>query len=286
MKILVTSDLSAGSSRAVERAFHLARQLEAELRILHVVDTALPSRLSEHALTFARETLEQQAAPLSERSGVVPAIEVVGGDPRLELAARARDWGAHMVVVGVHRRRTFELSGFARSTAGALLSALRRPMLIAQAEVTGDYGNAVVGVDFSVFSRPAIRWARKLAPHGTLTLVHAYQVPFKPYMGGEEYAAEFAYAERLEFDSFIAEEMEWLTERARAAGIPVEAIVKQVREGAAPEVLRQAVAETGADLAVVGTHGRTGLMKALLGSVAAELVTDPPCDLLIVPARD
>jgi universal stress protein E len=286
MKIVVTSDLSAGSSRAMERAFHLARQLQGELRILHVVDTALPSRLSDHARAFAQETLEQQAGPLAERTGIVPTIEVVGGDPRLELAARARDWGAHMLVAGVHRRRTFELFNFAGSTAGTVFAALRRPMLIVRNEVSGDYAQAVVGVDFSVFSRPAIRWARKLAPAGTLTLVHAYQVPFKPYMGGEEYAAEFAYAERLEFDSFIAEEMEWLTERARAAGIPVEAIVKQVREGAPAQVLRETVTETGADLAVVGTHGRTGLMKAILGSVAADLVKDPPTDLLIVPARD
>jgi universal stress protein E len=286
MKIVVASDLSAGSSRAMERAFHLARQLQGEVKILHVVDTALPSRLSDHALDFARDTLEQQAAPLSERTGIVPLIEVVGGDPRLELATRARDWGAHMVVVGVHRRRNFELFNFAGSTPGLLFTALRRPMLLAQNEVKGDYGHAVVGVDFSIFSRPAIRWARKLAPSGSLTLLHAYQVPFKPYMGGEEYAAEFAYAERLEFDAFIAEEMEWLTERARAAGVPVEAIEKRVREGAPAQLLRETVVETGADLAVVGTHGRTGLMKAILGSVAADLVKDPPTDLLIVPARD
>jgi nucleotide-binding universal stress UspA family protein len=286
LKIVVASDLSDGSARAIRRAFRLAARLDGEIRVVHVVDTALPSRLSTHALEVARETLQAQCGPLEAETGISGSIDVVGGDPRLELVARARAFGAELVVVGVHRRRNFELFNFAGSTPGLLFTALRRPMLLVQNEVETDYARVVVGVDFSIFSRPAIRWARRLAPLGELRLVHGYQIPFRPYLGGEEYAEDYAYAERMELDAFLAEEMRWLEERSRAAGIPVEPAAREVREGAPGEVLRAAVADMGADLLAVGTHGRTGLMKAILGSVAADLVKDPPCDVLMVPARD
>ncbi len=286
MRILVASDLSEASARALERGFELARQAQGALCVVHVVDTALPSRLSEQALAIARETLEAQAAPLAAATGIEAAIEVTGGDPRLELAARARAHGAELVLVGAHRRRGFELFSFDGSTPGLLFTALRRPMLLVQMPVDGPYRSAVVGVDFSVYSRPAIRWAHKLAPTATLSLVHGYQVPFRPYLGGEAYAADIAYAERMELDAFLAEEMDWLARRVAESGVPMQAIAKKVVEGAPAEALRAAVAEAGADLVAVGTHGRTGLMKMLLGSVAAELVKDPPADVLIVPARD
>lgn len=39
------------------------------------------------------------------------------------------------------------------------------------------------------------------------------------------------------------------------------------------------------DLVIAGTHGRTGLMRALLGSVASRILHDVPCDVLVVPSR-
>lgn len=50
MRILVASDLTARSDRAIARGFQLARQLNAELRLLHVVDADLPDELRAHGL--------------------------------------------------------------------------------------------------------------------------------------------------------------------------------------------------------------------------------------------
>jgi len=285
IRIVVASDLSDMASRAVRRGFRLAQELRGTLDILHIVDSALPSRLSAQALAAARDLLEAECTPLAAETGVQPGIEVAGGDPRLELAHRARAKGAGLVVAGMHRRRAVALFTAARSMPGELLARLGLPLLVVQQAADAPYRRVVVGVDFSVFSRPAIRWARRLAPTGTLLFVHGYEVPFKPYLGPEDYGAEFAYAERLELDQFLAEEMETLAERAHAAGVPAAAIEKRVVEGAPAEVLRRTAAEEGADLLVVGTHGRAGLLKAVLGSVAADLVRDPPTDLLVVPAR-
>jgi nucleotide-binding universal stress UspA family protein len=57
-----------------------------------------------------------------------------------------------------------------------------------------------------------------------------------------------------------------------------------LRRGAVGEVLREQIATLKPDLLVVGTHGRTGVAGAVLGSVATGLLSDPPCDVLAVKA--
>ena len=47
-------------------------------------------------------------------------------------------------------------------------------------------------------------------------------------------------------------------------------------------MLRDVCAESGADLLIVATHGRTGLSRAIWGSVAADILDNPPCDVLAV----
>ena|SRR6185295_4465270 len=58
-----------------------------------------------------------------------------------------------------------------------------------------------------------------------------------------------------------------------------------VKHGSAADGLVEAVTEAGADLLVVGTHGRTGLERVLLGSVAEAVVRKAPCAVLTVKPR-
>jgi nucleotide-binding universal stress UspA family protein len=59
-----------------------------------------------------------------------------------------------------------------------------------------------------------------------------------------------------------------------------------VRTGDARDVINQTATELGADLIVMGTHGRRGLSRALLGSVAENVVRTAPCAVLTVRLRD
>ena len=75
-------------------------------------------------------------------------------------------------------------------------------------------------------------------------------------------------------------EAEALASRAaasvKAAGVSSE---KVVREGDPRSVIVDEAAEWGADLIVVGSHGRTGLKRWLLGSVASAVVSHAPCSV-------
>ncbi|HET6146268.1 MAG TPA: universal stress protein [Polyangia bacterium] len=70
-------------------------------------------------------------------------------------------------------------------------------------------------------------------------------------------------------------------QRVEKAGIQVEA--ETITGRAAPEIVAYAK-KIGADLIVMGTHGRSGFQHALLGSVAERVVHHSPCPVLVVPA--
>lgn len=75
---------------------------------------------------------------------------------------------------------------------------------------------------------------------------------------------------------------EGLTELAAEAGAGLK-VVTAVRIGAPTEEIVRYAAEQGVDLIVVGTHGRTGVTRALLGSVAENVTRHAPCPVLTVP---
>ena len=57
-----------------------------------------------------------------------------------------------------------------------------------------------------------------------------------------------------------------------------------MEEGVAREVIARQVDLLKPELLVIGTHGRTGVAHALLGSVAEDVLNNPPCDVLVVKA--
>ncbi len=67
---------------------------------------------------------------------------------------------------------------------------------------------------------------------------------------------------------------------AQALGVPWESLLREGRP--AEEILKEA---QSVDLIVLGTHGRTGLDRLLLGSVAQEVVRRSPKPVLLVPHR-
>ena len=71
-------------------------------------------------------------------------------------------------------------------------------------------------------------------------------------------------------------------ERVKDSGVTVQTTTLSGR--AAPEIVAHAK-KVGADLIVMGTHGRSGFQHALLGSVAERVLRHSPCPVLVVPVR-
>jgi nucleotide-binding universal stress UspA family protein len=138
----------------------------------------------------------------------------------------------------------------------------------------------LVPTDFSPNSREATAWAADLAGRyrASITLVHVYQPVSMILPEGFVLKSAEDIAELLaSLNAALAEAKDQLA--AAAPGLEVDATLLQGAPFA--EIVRHA-RENGFDLIVVGTHGRTGLKHALLGSVAEKVVRKAHCPVLTV----
>ena len=89
-----------------------------------------------------------------------------------------------------------------------------------------------------------------------------------------------------QFEQVLEDQIKYHQEIAsRAEGLLRECGLRahgRVLEGDPREVLLDTARHEGADLIVVGSHGRSGLSKLVMGSVAAHVVTHAPCSVLVV----
>jgi nucleotide-binding universal stress UspA family protein len=81
---------------------------------------------------------------------------------------------------------------------------------------------------------------------------------------------------------WIAQQLAERVEATTARGIVARYLL---RTGAAAEEIGRAATDQAADLVVVGTHGRTGINRMLIGSVAERVVRIAPCPVLTVKPR-
>ncbi|MGE5180985.1 MAG: universal stress protein [Acidobacteriota bacterium] len=137
----------------------------------------------------------------------------------------------------------------------------------------------IAGVDLSTPSDQALERAAALAQlHGAkLVIVHAQtdDVPIE-HVGNEmlEQLGRVSEAMRVEEARQLAERQDRFVER----GIACEIVG---RAGPAGEVVAQVAKERESELIVIGTHGRTGISRFLLGSVATAILRHAPCDVLV-----
>lgn len=285
MKILVGTDLSPRSDRALDRSYALAQELKAELTILYVVDADLPEELRTHSIEWARVALAKEIAAQAAKTGITAHADVLAGHPKTDIARQAAAIKADLIVLGVHNQSAMPTPrSFAATTAGQIVKSSHLPVLLVKQEAGRPYRQVVIGVDFSVYSRAALRAALKLAEGAQFHLVHAFHVPFKGFMASGAAAEEVALDQRLAFDAFLEDEMEILAKRGEESGIPAANLTKVVREGEPHMLLPATCAELAADLLVIGTHGRTGVSAAIWGSVATDILNRPPTDILVVKA--
>ena len=127
--------------------------------------------------------------------------------------------------------------------------------------------NILVATDFSAFSKKAVLYATAIARRHRSKLFLAHVVSSR--------------SESALMDGWRAGQAEIIDELLadRLDGIQHELIVKS---GDVSEVLSQLIVERGIDLVVVGTRGRTGVRKLILGSVAENIFRQASCPVLTV----
>lgn len=276
--ILVATDMTERSDRAIARARLIARDCGACLYILHVVD----EELAQPIATAEREASEASLQDLRngpDFSGIDVTVEILPGDPRLTLLDRTETLRPDLVVLGTHRPRGFG-DIFEGTTLKYVSRESRHPVLRVTAMATVPYQKPVVGVDFGESALVAARLAMDLAPGAEVTLVHGYHVPYRELTTEADLMGNLSFAETERIEARLRQQM---TAFEASLDAPGRSFAKVLAEGQPEDVMRRQVAMLGADLLCLGTHARPWLYEAILGSTTREMLAQCPCDLLLAP---
>ncbi len=121
-RLLVATDLSPRSDRALDRAVLVARQKGAALIVLHVIDDDLPAAVAERRKAEAAAVIRQHLASAPDAPGLNVTVTVVYGEAVNEILRAAEDCDADLVVLETIRMRRWRV-GRPRLAARAVLEA-------------------------------------------------------------------------------------------------------------------------------------------------------------------
>jgi len=220
--------------------------------------------------------LEDVGRVLATDPSIIIESTVLDGEPGAAIGDYARTIGAAAIVVAAHREGVVRESVIG-SSALRILRHAPCPVLVARRRNGGDYRKAVAAVDIVPAAERVIAAATGLLPQLELTLLHVYRVPDESRW-------------RLE-DAGVKELVETLRYYARAsaerglASLAVSAPQASVRleYGFAASEILDLVMRESSDVLVISQHRGTQLHERVLGSVTQFLLSNCPCDLLLVP---
>ncbi|WP_414475362.1 universal stress protein [Microvirga sp. M2] len=281
MHILAATDFSTRSQLAVRRAGLLARDNGAEITLVHVVDDDQPQDLVALERREAERILGEQIGAIAELSGIRSHALVVAGDPFDGILRAAASTRADLVVMGAHRKQLLR-DIMVGTTIERVIRTGPFPVLMVNREVDQTYRTALAAVDMSEPSLNAIKTGMALGLPGKaqLALVHA----FLPLAKGK---LSYAGLSRETIERYVADARVRATKELiaflDANGLDDHRRSMRIEEGSPFEVIAAVVEQSKPDVLIVGTHGRSGIAKMLLGSVTEEVLRSLDIDILAVP---
>jgi nucleotide-binding universal stress UspA family protein len=299
MRVLLATDGSEAAGVGIKLARSASWPEETTVRVITAVETgralyagpwpaaaALSGPQFEAELRESAQEIVEAAAANLRVGGLAVEHAVVEGRPSAMIVAEAERFGADLVIVGARGHGRIE-SMLLGSVSAEVLDAVRVPLLIARDPglqrviIASDRsGSAAEGARtfqaWSIFRGKAVR------------VVTVSELPATWWAGvGPEAVSALAIPSYLDaLDSIRATDESHANDLAaelRTAGFDADA---EVRVGdPATEVLAVAD-EWKANLIVMGTHGRTGLARLALGSVARNVVHHARASVLVVRGSD
>lgn len=281
--ILVPTDFSAGAAMALERAVRLPLAPNARLHVVHVLPADLPRSARGRAEARAKRSLVGAFSMVTDAVAAVDGAqlrvssEILRGQPFIEIIRCSRTIGADLIALGRHGRRPVR-DMFIGSTAQRVIRKGDVAVLVVAEKPAGPYRRPLVATDLGDASLRSIELAlRALGPTVKgAAVVHAYQTPFEGFIdaGSDLRPSEF----HMEWKSRAAAGLAKLLGTLEETGVRWKPIV---RRGDPRTVIVKELLLRRADLVVLGTHGRSGMAHALLGSVAEWVIACAPCDVLV-----
>jgi nucleotide-binding universal stress UspA family protein len=275
-KILVAVDGSESSGNALHQAFKFATDekcwitvtsvvppYEGEIEILGIKDIKAALRKPcNDALGAAQKLAEKERALIKT---VCEEGEVY--DRIVDLADAEN---CDLIIMGRRGRRRSTLVG---SVTARVIGHTQRDVLVVPDGTAVGWKTIVLATDGSKYSAAAAERAIAFAKSygGKLRVLSVVDVPSEFYAEAPQAVDDLVRKAK----GFVAD----VKKQAEAAGVPAETFVG---EAEAYQAINNVVREQKADIIIMGSHGRTGLRRLLMGSVTENVIGHATCPVLVV----
>lgn len=276
-KILVAFDGSPSAVNAVKQACRLAKAEQSWLKVLAVLPV-YDGDLEFVAVGDLRGSMEgagrklvEQAKALAEGTGVAVLADVAQGEPYERIVRVVEEENCDLIVMGRRGLTHLERDLIGGVTA-RVIGHTGRDVLVVPEQAQLDWSRLLLATDGSKYSEAAVKRALGLAGRhqGQLTAVAV------AYTNDEFYALAPSVVQGL------VEQAEGLLVKVReqgtTAGVTVDTVVRQ---GEPFEAICALAEEMPATMIIMGSHGRKGLTRLLMGSVTEHVVGLAHCPVLI-----
>lgn len=268
-------------------AIRMAREARAELVIAHAwyipasayaLEAPFPPYVVEGIVDDAERELDI-AVKEAIAAGVKATGKLLSGVPWIQIVDELASSPYDLCVIGTHGR-----TGITRILMGSIAEQVVRhaPCSVLAVRPGGEvtpFRHALVPTDFSLSARHALDLATALVdPTGSITLMHVVEVPVA--YSGEAPMLEFG----RDLDKRATAELD--NELARIRRTTQLAVTARTRIGSAgAQTLAVVDDDRSIDLVVMGSHGRTGIKRMLVGSVAEKVVRHARCPVVVARKR-
>ncbi|MDT9601053.1 universal stress protein [Sphingosinicella rhizophila] len=282
-RILVATDFSTRSDRALRRATLIARRVGASLTVVHVVDADRPERLVAADQAAALSALEETAQTLRTGDEIAADPLVQVDDVHSGILNAAEQVGAHLIILGPHRSRLRDV--FIGTTVERVVRRSRFPLLVAIQAPSASYERTLLALDFDEASKSAGRAALAMGifERTDVVVMHAFDTPAE---GMLRRAMDTTGA----IDDYVASERGQAVEKlhglVRALGLPSHDQRVAAINGTPARSILESARSQDAHLIVLGTNQRKGFERLLIGSVTEDVIRDAHRDVLIIPTDE
>ena len=278
--IVVATDFSTRSDRALRRSSIIAKRTGAELLLVHVVDNDQPQYIIDAEVDASSSLLDEATQGLCSVDSLSAGSRVIVGDVYSGLLEVAEEADASLLVLGPHRRLLRD--AFIGTTAERVIAHSERPVLLAAGVPAAPYPSALIALEMDDVSECAVVRLLELSivEPSTLVALHAFDAPAEGMMRRAMSETDaIAHYLRAEGRSAAKEFKEFLDSIGLA---PARQVVVPIRGTAAGTILEAAASED-VSLVIVGTSQKTGIRRMVLGSVAEDVLGNADRDVLVIP---
>jgi nucleotide-binding universal stress UspA family protein len=286
-KLLLATDGSQFSEGAIREAIRLAKKCSSKLSVITVIETnpeyaTIAPQLLEKSEKTAREHLEHVKAQ-AKKEGVDCSTSILEGqDSYNYISEEAAKNKISMIIMGRRGRTGLKRLMMGSTTARVIGHAPCNVLVVPRAAAV-EFKSIVVATDGSPYSTAAASEAIGIAKKngGKLTVISV--VPAELATPTD---VDFAATQRellAEKEMQVAENnAKAVKEAAQKEGVAVQAFVMT---GKPADAIIETAKENNADIIIVGSHGRTGVERLLMGSVAERVIVLASCAVLVAKTK-